>query len=182
MKKNRNQSACSFTNLVILSIISLLTLSSCSVNQGNNAIKDFGRYSSLQKGSSVKKEIYNTFGQPHDVNYVSSSSRWTYYNLQSTMSGATFIPFIGLIAGGTNDQITTAEFFFTSQGKLQNYSTSEKTKFTNSFVGSAQGIASHMSNNQANRVQTEMERLELPFDKLEARKARDVGTSIGVQE
>jgi outer membrane protein assembly factor BamE (lipoprotein component of BamABCDE complex) len=182
MKKNRIQSAYLFTNLIALSIIPLLTLSSCSVNQGNNSIKDFGRYSSLQKGNSTKKEIYNTFGQPHDVNAVSSSSRWTYYNLQSSMSGASFIPFIGLIAGGTNDQITTAEFFFTSQGKLQNYSTSEKTKFTNSFVGSVQGIASHLSDNQSNRVQTEMERLALPFDKLEARKARDVGTSIGVQE
>lgn len=158
-----------------------VTFSSCTVNQGNAAIKDFGRYTNLQKNKSTKRDVHNNFGQPHDVNYAAQASRWTYYNLQMTMSGATFIPIVGLIAGGTNDRISTAEFFFNEKATLLNYSTTEKTKFTNSFIGAGQGLASHLTNNQADRVQAEMTKLNLPFDELEARKARDVGTSIGVQ-
>ena len=181
-KHNKIKFKISRSILLLLSCASIVTLCSCSVNQGNNSIKDFGRYSELQKGKSTKKEVHNVFGQPHDVNHVSQSSRWTYYNLQSSMSGASFIPFVGLVAGGMNDQITTAEFFFSANGNLQSYSTNEKTKFTNSFIGVGQGIASHMSNNQADRVKAEMSQLGLPYDELEARKARDIGTSIGVQQ
>ena len=151
-------------------------LSSCSVNQGNTAIKDFGKYANLEKNKTTKTQVYKSFGQPHNVEYVSSSSQWTYYNTQSSMSGATFIPFVGLIAGGTNNQIFAADFFFNAKGILENYSTNEKRNFTNSFVGTARGIGSHLKNTQAERVEAEMRNSGFPYDKKEARKARDMGT------
>lgn len=157
------------------------SISSCTVNQGNMAIKDFGRFSDLQKGKSTKKEVYTNFGQPHDVLYQKADCQWTYYNLQSTMSAATFIPFVGLIAGGTNNQVSQADFFFDAKDVLLRYSTSQRAKFTNAFVGVVQGTASHLSNTQADRVKDEMAKYKYTYDKKEARKARDVGTVIGVQ-
>lgn len=165
----------------LIALLSAATLNSCTINQGNMAIKDFGRYTDLEKGKSKKSDVYTSFSQPHDVKYQGADSQWVYYNLQSTMSAATFIPFIGLIAGGMNNQVSQADFFFDSRDVLLRYSTSQRSKFTNSFVGVVQGTASHMSNTQAERVQKEMSKYNYTYDKKEARKARDVGTVIGVQ-
>jgi hypothetical protein len=161
----------------LLGIIAIACFTpSCAINQGNTSIKDFGKYSDLQKGVSTKATVYKNFCQPHNVEYINQSSQWSYYNTQSNISGATFIPFVGLVAGGTNNQIFAADFFFSPRGILQNYSTNEKKSFTNSFVGTVRGIGSHMKNTQANRVKAEMDKLGYPYDKSEARKARDMGT------
>ena len=165
--------------LLLAAILPVALLSSCAVNQGNTSIQDFGRFAELERGKSTKRDVYKGFGQPHDVNYASQDSQWTFYNTQSTMSAASFIPFVGLVAGGLNNQITTADFFFSKKGVLQRYSTSQRTKFVNSFVGVAQGVGSLTSNKQSNRVKTEMEKYGYPFDKKEAMKAKDIGTVLG---
>ena len=167
--------------LLFVAVLASATLTSCTTNQGNMAIKDFGRFADLEKGKSKKSEVYTGFGQPHDAVYQGADSQWTYYNLQSSMSAASFIPFIGLVAGGLNNQVNQADFFFDSKDTLLRYSTSQRSKFTNSFVGVVQGAASHLSNTQADRVQAEMSKYNYTYDKKEARKARDVGTVIGVQ-
>jgi hypothetical protein len=95
------------------------------------------------------------------------------------MSAASFIPFVGLVAGGLNNQITTADFFFSKKDVLQRYSTSQRAKFVNSFVGVVQSVGSFTSSKQSNRVKTEMEKYGYPFDKKEALKAKDMGTIIG---
>ena len=166
---------------LFIAVLSAAILNSCTVNQGNMAIKDFGRYTDLEKGKSKKSDVYTSFSQPHDVKYQGADSQWIYYNLQSTMSAASFLPFIGLIAGGMNNQVSQADFFFDSKDVLVRYSTSQRSKFTNSFVGVVQGTASHLSNTQAERVKAEMSKYNYTYDKKEARKARDVGTVIGVQ-
>lgn len=155
----------------------LLFLPSCVVNQGNTAIKDFGKYANLEKRKSTKQDIYKSFGQPHNVKYTGPTSQWGYFNLQSTDTGAGWIPFVGLVVGGTNDKIFGADFFFDQKGILESYSTNEKTSYTNQWVGIARGTASHLKNTQANRVEAEMKKLGYPFDKKEARKARDMGTA-----
>jgi hypothetical protein len=164
---------------ILFALLAASTLSSCAVNQGNSAIKDFGRFSDLQKGKSTKKDVYQGFGQPHDVRYEGPSSQWTYYSIQSTMSPAAFIPFVGLVAGGLNNDITTADFFFDSKDTLLRYSTGQRAKFVNSFVGVAQGAASFSSAKQSDRVQAEMTKYGNPFDKKEASKAKDMGTVLG---
>ena len=163
--------------LMSLAIVAVLfSLPSCSVNQGNTAIKDFGKYANLEKSKSTKQDIYKSFGQPHNVEYTGLTSQWGYFNTQSNMSGASFIPFVGLVVGGTNDKIFGADFFFNRKGILENYSTNEKTNYTNQWVGITRGAVSHLKNTQANRVAAEMKKLGYPFDKKEARKARDMGT------
>ena len=163
----------------IFPLIAALSLCSCAVNQGNANIKDFGRYGSLEKGKSDKRAVYQGFGQPHDVWYTSGDSQWTYYNAQGSMNGASFIPFVGIVAGGMNTNTTTADFFFDKKDRLINYSTAEKTKFVNSFVGVARGISSLSNNKPSGRVKEEMEKYEYPFDTKEALKAKDIGTIIG---
>ena len=146
--------------LLFAAILPVALFSSCAVNQGNTSIQDFGRFAELERGKSTKRDVYKGFGQPHDVSYASQNSQWTFYNTQSTTSAASFIPFVGLVAGGLNNQITTADFFFNKKDVLQRYSTSQRTKFVNSFVGVAQGVGSLASNKQSNRVKAEMDKLK----------------------
>ena len=149
--------------------------SSCSSNYGNAAIKDFGRYANLEKNKTDKMKVYKSFGQPHNVTYSNKNSQWSYYNTQASISGASFVPFVGLVAGGTNNKIFSADFFFNSKNILENYSTNEKGSYTNSWVGIGRGAASHLNNTQAERVELEMKNLGLPFDEAEAREARGMG-------
>lgn len=150
-------------------------LSSCSSNHGNAAIKDFGRYANLEKNKSNKMDVYKSFGQPHNVAHSNRISQWSYFNTQASVSGATFVPFVGLVAGGSNNKIFSADFFFNSKNILENYSTNEKGSYTNTWVGIGRGAASHLSDTQAQRVEREMQELGLPFDKAEAREAREMG-------
>jgi hypothetical protein len=164
-----------------LALASLLLLSSCAINQGNAKITDSGSYSATVRGKSTKKDVHRAFGQPHDVKYNGSACEWTYYHLNSVTHPASLVPVLGLVVGGANDTITTAKFTFNGSGTLTDHSDSQEKKFTNDWTAIAQGSASHLSNVQADRVKAEMGKLGLSFDKVEARKARDIGTSIGVQ-
>ena len=79
----------------------------CATNIGNKNMIDVGRFMNLEKNVSTKKDVYTEFGQPHDVNYIANDeSFWTYYYSKMQMNGATFVPFIGLVAGGSNTDTT----------------------------------------------------------------------------
>jgi hypothetical protein len=164
-----------------VSLTALLFLSSCTINQGNAKITDSSNFSATVRGKSTKKDVHRAFGQPHDVKYNGSACEWTYYHLNSATHPASLIPVLSMVVGGSNDTITTAKFVFNESGTLTDHSDNQEKKFTNDWTAIAQGTASHLSNVQADRVKAEMAKLGLSFDKVEARKARDVGTSIGVQ-
>lgn len=158
---------------VISSSIALVLLSACATNYGSSQVQNFGAYSNLEKGETTKQEVFEIFGQPHDVNYFETGeSLWTYFSVEMTMSGATLIPFIGLVAGGNNMDTTTANFFFNPQEVFSKVDTSSKSQYVNQWVGIAT-IA--MENDEMTRVEEEMEKLDLPFDPKIARSMK--GTS-----
>lgn len=136
-------------------------------------MQNFGAYANLQKDETTKQEIFDLFGQPHDVNYFETDeSLWTYFSVEMTMSGATLIPFIGLVAGGSNMDTTTANFFFNPDGIFSKVETSSKSQYVNQWVGIAT-IA--VENDEMTRVSEEMDKLDLPFDPKIAREMK--GTS-----
>ena len=146
----------------IIIFICFLGLAGCSTNYGSNEMDDFGRYQNIEKNKSTKQDIFNTFAQPHDVTYFQNQeSVWRYYKVSMTTAGATFIPIIGLFAGGNNVDYRVADFYFGADGKLLKFETRSKSQYVNMYVGMAT-VAS--DNDELGRVAAEMKKFGLPFD------------------
>ncbi len=158
------------TALIVLAIV---MLPACASNYGAQQVQNFGAYSDLEKGKTTKLDVHQKFGQPHDVDYFSTGeSVWTYFSVRMKMNAATLIPFVGLVAGGSDTDTTTASFFFDASDTFSNVETSTKSKYVNQWVGIA-SVA--VENDEMDRVSAEMEKYELPFDQDIARAMK--GTS-----
>ena len=108
-------------------ILVLLITTGCASNFGSQQIDDFGRYAQLQADQTSKEQTYDLFGQPHDVRYLENGeSVWIYYSVSMTMNGATFVPLVGLIAGGSNAQARIANFYFNPENIYQKVETLTK--------------------------------------------------------
>lgn len=153
--------------------LSILVLPACATNYGSQQVQNFGAYSELQKGETSKLEVHEKFGQPHDVDYFpTGESVWTYFSVRMKMNAATFIPLVGLVAGGLDADTTTASFFFDMEDLFAKVETSTKSKYVNQWVGMASAAS---ENDEMDRVSAEMEKYELPFDQEIAREMK--GTS-----
>jgi hypothetical protein len=157
----------------VILALTMLALPACASNYGSQQVQNFGAYSDLQKGQTSKLEVHDKFGQPHDVDYFSTGeSVWTYFSVRMKTNAATFIPFVGLVAGGLDADTTTASFFFDMEDKFSKVETATKSKYVNQWVGMATVAA---ENDEMDRVSAEMEKYELPFDQEIAREMK--GTS-----
>jgi hypothetical protein len=153
-------------NKVLGLFVILFIISSCATNFGSSQTQDFGRYLSVKEGESSKADIFDAFGQPGDVNYFENSeSVWVYYAVSMTTSGATYIPIVGLFAGGSNSNTQISKFYFDQNGILLKVETSSKTQYVNQWVGMGTAFS---SNDYAKRIENEMAKLELPFDQFKA--------------
>jgi hypothetical protein len=154
-----------------------LIITGCASNYGSQQIDDFGRYTQLQAEQTSKEQTYDLFGQPHDVRYLENGeSVWIYYSVSMTMNGATFVPLVGLIAGGSNAQARIANFYFNSENTYQKVETLTKQQYVNQWVGIAT-IA--VENDEMQRVDDEMTKLGLPFDQNIARQMKGTAELLG---
>lgn len=145
-------------------------LGACATNVGNPSVNDFGLYQQLENGQTTKRGVFDLFGQPHTVNYVEQTgeSVWQYYQVASRTNPTTYIPFLGLATGGTDLDITRADFFFDPQDVLIRSSRSERSRYQNQWLGMADAMT---PSGQVAAVEAEMKKLELPFDRQEAQIA-----------
>tara|TARA_Y100001934_G_scaffold207526_1_gene245432 strand:- start:560 stop:1069 length:510 start_codon:yes stop_codon:yes gene_type:complete len=164
-----------FTYLFI--VISVLVVAGCATNYGATQIDDFGRYTQLVKSETSKEGVFELFGQPHDVTYFGDSqSVWTYYSVSMTMSGATFVPIVGLVAGGNNADVRIANFYFSPDGRYQKVESLTKGQYVNQWIG--MGTVA-VKNDEMERVDEEMTRLGLPFDQVLARQMKGTAELFG---
>jgi hypothetical protein len=162
-------------NLVLILLI--LTLAGCATNYGAQQIDDFGRFTQLQVDQTTKEGTYELFGQPHDIKLLENGeSVWIYYSVSMTMNGATFVPFIGLIAGGSNTQTRIANFYFSPDDLYQKVETLTNQQYVNQWIGIATVVA---VNDEMDRVDEEMTKLGLPFDQALARQMRGTAELLG---
>jgi hypothetical protein len=138
---------------------------------GSQAVEDFGRYQDLEKSKSTKTDIFKTFGQPHDVTYLSNGeSVWRYYSVKTTNSYAGFIPLIGFFAQGENRDTNIADFHFTGQEKLLKYETLSKSDYSNIWPQLYGSIFNY--DDELARVEAEMNKIGLPFDRKLAQRMK----------
>ncbi len=155
-----------------LLILPIALLAGCATSEhGARNLSDVGRYTQLQKSVTTKKDVFISFGQPHDVQYAEDhASFWRYYQAKTSSNVATFIPFVGLLAGGVNSSTMTATIFFDQEGKYQNLTTKDVSKSTNMWAGMARGSALAKEDKKGERVKLEMDKMRLPFDEQIAKK------------
>ena len=161
------------TAFIYLACVAIFSqLQGCASNFGSKTVDDFGKYVELEKGKTDKKGVYDIFGQPHDVEYLASGEcLWTYYAVSSNMSGATFVPFVGLLAGGNNYTVRISNIFFDQSDKYQKVETQTKEQYVNQWVGIAT-IAD--SNKEKDHVLAEATKYQLPFDQAIADQMKGV--------
>jgi outer membrane protein assembly factor BamE (lipoprotein component of BamABCDE complex) len=160
---------------LFLVVIAAGLLCSCQT-YGNKTVDDPRKYLNLREGSSTKRDVFAVFGQPHDVEYSDDNSRslWTYYKVESSPNAWTYVPYVGMIAGGTNEDTTKAYFFFDSDQRLTRTQTNKKSDSENSWVGLARIMSQGNRNERAERVAAEMARIGKPFDKKIANRVKFV--------
>lgn len=107
----------------LLVIAPLLVLVGCT-SSGTKVTAD--RMTQFQKGVTTEADVLRTLGSPQHVVTAADGARTDMYVwAHSQIKGASFIPVVGLFAGGAKAEANTATFHFDANGKLLDYSTSE---------------------------------------------------------
>lgn len=151
-------------------IVAIIFLTACAT-YGNKKLDDVNSYLNLREGHSTKDDVYLVFGQPHDVRYAEGDppqSMWVYYKMHTRISGWTFVPIVGMLAGGDAREATRAYFTFDPEARLVRIQTKKQDDYENMWAGTARKISRLMEEDQAQRVEKEMSKIGRPFDKKTA--------------
>lgn len=84
--------------------------------------------SQFQKGVTTEQEVVAKLGKPNGSSATSTGTKIDVYSyVHSAANAASYIPIVGLAAGGATGTATTATFTFNNRGVLTDYSTSESS-------------------------------------------------------
>ena len=117
-----------------------LLVSGC-VSGGNPSIVDQDRVSQIKLNTSAKEDVKRILGQPNSISRQSGSYSafpglpastsmtnvevWSYTHMNVDVDAATFIPIVGLFAGGATSNINTFTVVFDEQGIVRHISSTQ---------------------------------------------------------
>jgi len=99
---------------------------------------------------------------------------WTYFKVETSPNAWSYVPYIGIIAGGTNEDTTKVYFFFDAEQRLIRTQTNKSSDSENSWVGMARVMSQGNRDARAERVSAEMAKIGKPFDKKAAHRVKFV--------
>lgn len=80
----------------------------------------------FQNGVTTEREVISRLGKPDTVTVSSSGERIDVYAYsKTTPTAATFVPIVGIAAGGANNHVTAVTFRFDPKGLLIDYTSTE---------------------------------------------------------
>ena len=160
--------------LVLVPLIAV-TFVGCAT-YGNKSLDDPKKYLNIREGNSTKMDVYKVFGQPHDVDYSNdgAQSMWSYFKVETSPNAWTYVPYLGLLASGTNEESTKVYFTFDSNQRLTRIQTAKKSDSENSWAGIARIASQGNKDERAAHVAAEMTKIGKPFDKKLAHKVKFV--------
>ena len=88
--------------------------------------------------------------------------------------GWSYVPYVGLLAGGSNEDITKVYFFFDSKQRLLRTQTNKKSDSENSWAGMARMASPGDRDDRAQHVAAEMTKIGKPFDAKLAHRVKFV--------
>jgi outer membrane protein assembly factor BamE (lipoprotein component of BamABCDE complex) len=117
----------------ILAVLVLVALAGC-VSSGTKVSEQ--QVSQFQKGKTTRAEVEAALGKPNGVSHSSSGvTAISYVFVTASPKAATFIPIVGMFAGGANAESATATFAFGPDNVL--ISSSSGSSRTSSAMGGA---------------------------------------------
>jgi hypothetical protein len=121
--------------------IGLVLLVSGCVSSGNPSVMDQARLDQIVLDVSTKADVKRLLGQPNGtaqqsgsvamvpgyapVPGLANSETWTYSHLSVDVDGATFIPIVGLFAGGATSHLNTFTVVFDQAGIVRHIASSQ---------------------------------------------------------
>ncbi|HEX3857585.1 MAG TPA: hypothetical protein VHY30_09850 [Verrucomicrobiae bacterium] len=105
------------TTIAILFCAALLTGCSSVGTNFNSA-----NVPKIQKGITTETDLVTMFGQPNQRGVNSENgTTLTWIYSEATVKGATFIPYVGIFAGGVNTKNKTLTVRLDTDGKVSGY-------------------------------------------------------------
>lgn len=100
----------------------LITVTAGCVSIGNQRLEDKAAVDKVQVGKT-REEVRAAVGEPSGVTTMSTGQEiWTYMFTKSRATAATYIPIVGLFAGGADGQTNTMSVTFSTHGLVENMS------------------------------------------------------------
>jgi hypothetical protein len=91
----------------------------------------------FQKGVTTEAEVVAALGKPISATSSMDGRIISYASINTSIRGATFVPVVGLFAGGSDMKINSATFSFDASGRLTNYHLSD-TAYSANTLGQRQ--------------------------------------------
>jgi outer membrane protein assembly factor BamE (lipoprotein component of BamABCDE complex) len=89
---------------------------------GNKNILDQDKVSQIKRGETTKTQVREIIGDPSKTTFGENDEEtWEYVLSKSQTRAATFIPIVGLFAGGADMQHHTLTIKFNKQGIVKEY-------------------------------------------------------------
>ena len=110
------------------------------VSGGNPSIVNQSLVDQIKLDISTKEDVRRILGQPnsmsrHSGNYatptfppvamLTNTESWSYTHIDVAVDGATFIPIVGLFAGGATSNVNTFMVMFDDKGVVRSISSSQ---------------------------------------------------------
>ncbi len=91
---------------------------------GNEQISKSEIISKIEIGKSTKTDMRSLFGEPTKVNFQENGKEiWEYIYKKGQVKPATFIPLVGIFAGGAKIEGNTLTIMFNDKGVVEKYGT-----------------------------------------------------------
>ena len=88
----------------------------------------------FKRGVTTQADVIAALGEPNTrATLEDGSSQIGYVHAEMTTKAATFIPIVGMFAGGMDTQSNAVNFIFDANGKLKSTSSSSSAMDTNMF-------------------------------------------------
>lgn len=155
----------SLSAICIVAFIFFLTGCVSPKKLGTNKLAEPSKYSSLKSGVSTKKDVYISFGQPHDVEYGNEDiSSWRYFYVDQSLSVGSYIPFLRLITGGIDSKTRIMTMNFDNKGLFISSESRDLSKTVNKWTIISNEKDAPLKDKKYKRVEDEMKQLNLSFD------------------
>lgn len=107
---------------IIIAGFVFLALAGCS-SVGNQSLKNETQESvksKIVKGKTTKGDVLASFGEPDSRSLIDGEEQWSYTMYNSQSKATSFIPVIGLLAGGADTQSSSLTIMFKGE-KVDSY-------------------------------------------------------------
>ena len=109
---------------IIVAVAGAILLSGCA-SAGNDKVRTETMDTvgtKVVKGTTTKSQVRGLYGEPSSVSLTDSGSEvWKYEYAHATAKAVSFVPIVGLFAGGADVTKNEVVFIFDKNDVMQNY-------------------------------------------------------------